>query len=65
VTRRGFAERMREAEQSAGRAGGYCWLEHPSGHGHCTRTPHADRRHMDYYTGRREHTDTHGLVWDE
>ncbi|WP_437069001.1 hypothetical protein [Streptomyces sp. enrichment culture] len=56
---------MREAERSAGRAGGYCWLEHPSAYGHCTKRPHTDRRHIDFYTGRMSPTDTRGKEWME
>jgi hypothetical protein len=40
-----------KAAQSAGRAAGYCWVEHPEGGAHCTRPPgHRPRlRHVDYY----------------
>jgi hypothetical protein len=45
------AVREREAVTSAGRAAGYCWVEHPDGGAHCTRPPgHRPRsRHVDYY----------------
>jgi hypothetical protein len=65
TAQRSLADRMTEAATSAGRAAGYCWLEHPSGYGHCTRRPHTDARHVDYYTGRKQHTDTHGVEWTE
>lgn len=58
-------ERAMRAEQSGGRAGGYCWLEHPTGGAHCTRPPHKDPRHVDYNTGRSSLTDTRGVEWDE
>lgn len=57
--------RIRTAEQSAGRAAGYCWLEHPSGSAHCTRSPHRDGLHVDYYNGRTSPTDTRGTEWSE
>lgn len=59
------ADRQKEAETSAGRAGGYCWMEHPKGGRHCTRRPHADRHHVDYYNGRTSPTDTHGTEWED
>jgi hypothetical protein len=65
TARRSLAERIREAKTSAGRAAGYCWLAHPDGGAHCTRRPHEDRRHVDYYNGRTSHTDTHGTEWTE
>lgn len=51
------------AEQSAGRAAGYCWMEHPGGHAHCTRSPHSDQQHVDFYTGRTSPTATSGIEW--
>ncbi|MDX2837957.1 hypothetical protein PV377_02885 [Streptomyces ipomoeae] len=51
------------AAQSAGRAAGYCWMEHPSGHAHCTRPPHSDSQHVDYYNGRKSLTDASGIAW--
>ncbi|MFJ8795514.1 hypothetical protein [Streptomyces sp. NPDC102462] len=59
------AERMAEAQQSGGRAAGYCWLEHPHGGARCTRRPHEDRHHVDYYRGRKSVTDTQGTTWVE
>lgn len=51
------------AAQSAGRAAGYCWMEHPNGRAHCTRTPHTDNQHVDYYNGRESPTATAGFTW--
>ncbi|MEV0183795.1 hypothetical protein AB0I54_31605 [Streptomyces sp. NPDC050625] len=59
------SERAARAAQSGGRAAGYCWLEHPDGGAHCTRSPHADRRHVDYYNGRKSPTDASGVEWWE
>ncbi|MCM1974019.1 hypothetical protein [Streptomyces sp. G1] len=59
------ADRRREAETSAGRAAGYCWMEHPDGGRHCTRRPHSDRQHVDHYRGRESVTDTHGTEWTD
>ena len=53
------------AEQSGGRAAGYCWLEHPDGGAHCTRPPHGDTRHVDYYNGRTSPTAAAGTEWVE
>jgi hypothetical protein len=52
------------AARSAGRAAGYCWMEHPSGHAHCTRLQHTDRQHVDFYTGRSSPTATSGVEWE-
>ncbi|GAA3124961.1 hypothetical protein GCM10017687_44040 [Streptomyces echinatus] len=60
-----YATRRAEAAQSARRAAGYCGLKHQNGKAWCTRRPHADRRHEDYYTGRHSITDTTGTVWFE
>ncbi|CCK30372.1 hypothetical protein BN159_5993 [Streptomyces davaonensis JCM 4913] len=57
--------RRKEAEQSAGRAGGYCWMEHPKGGRHCTRRPHSHPNHVDYYNGRKTVTDPRGTEWKE
>lgn len=56
ATPKDAAAREREAEQSAGRAGGYCWVEHPDGGTFCTRLPgHYPRlRHTSYYSRRGE-----------
>lgn len=45
------AKRETRAAASAGRAAGYCWVEHPEGGAHCTRLPgHYPRlKHKDYY----------------
>ncbi|MFJ3310292.1 hypothetical protein ACIPSA_46335 [Streptomyces sp. NPDC086549] len=60
-----LAERSARAAQSAGRAAGYCWLEHPDGGAHCTRPPHTGQQHVDYYNGRTSPTDTNGHEWEE
>lgn len=52
-----------QAAQSAGRAAGYCWMRHPSGRAHCTRPPHSDNQHVDYYNGRPSLTATSGIEW--
>jgi len=45
-----MADRQREAEESAGRAAGYCWVENLTGPGRCTMPPgHSSRRHRDDY----------------
>ncbi|MFF4752636.1 hypothetical protein ACWD5R_11530 [Streptomyces sp. NPDC002514] len=59
------AERMTRAAQSAGRAAGYCYLEHPLGNRFCTRRPHTDSLHIDYYRGRESAADTQGISWCE
>lgn len=46
------AERQAEAARSAGRAGGYCWVENANGPGHCTFRPGHKGRHRDFYRGR-------------
>ncbi|MFI5684663.1 hypothetical protein [Streptomyces sp. NPDC051636] len=63
--RRDTVTRAMEAAQSGGRAAGYCWLEHPGGRAHCTRPPHTDRQHVDYYNGRTSPTDAAGTEWFE
>lgn len=55
--------RRNKAETSAGRAGGYCWMEHPDEGLHCTRRPHADPHHVNYYRGRTSPTASHGIEW--
>ncbi|MGW7260798.1 hypothetical protein [Streptomyces sp. NPDC054834] len=60
-----LATRAMDAAQSGGRAAGYCWLEHPSGGARCTRPPHSDQRHVDYYNGRKSPTDATGTEWFE
>lgn len=51
------------AAQSAGRAAGYCWMKHPTENAHCTRPPHTDAQHVDYYNGRPSLTATSGFTW--
>ncbi|MFI0808620.1 hypothetical protein [Streptomyces echinatus] len=60
-----YATRKAEAAQSARRTAGYCGLDHQDGKAFCTRQPHTDRRHEDYYTGRQSITDAVGTVWFE
>jgi hypothetical protein len=48
---------------AAGRAAGYCWEPYKDGLARCTRPPHADRRHVDYYTGRKSVADVSGMEW--
>ena len=47
----GQLTRHLEAEQSAGRAAGYCWVEHPNTASHCTRPPghYPKLKHTNYY----------------
>lgn len=63
--RKDLAARLAEAAQSAARAAGYCGLEHATSRASCTRSPHEDRRHADYYNGRRSVTDASGTEWIE
>ncbi|MBX9392294.1 hypothetical protein K4749_01450 [Streptomyces sp. TRM72054] len=42
--------RATTAETSAGRAGGYCWVEHPDGGYHCTLHPNHQGKHYDVYS---------------
>lgn len=44
------ATRATEAERSAGRVGGYCWVEHEGGGTRCTLRPNHKGRHFNYYT---------------
>ena len=60
-----LATRMTEAARSGARAAGYCGLEHPNGGASCTRSPHTDNRHVDYYNGRKAPTDAYGTEWHE
>ncbi|MYY00167.1 hypothetical protein GT045_36620 [Streptomyces sp. SID486] len=62
---RSLAERKVAAAQSARRAVGYCGLRHPHSNAFCTRRPHIDTGHEDYYTGRQSITDTTGTGWTE
>ncbi|UXY28570.1 hypothetical protein [Streptomyces sp. HUAS TT20] len=55
--------RNEQASLAAGRAAGYCWERNPDGPGRCTRAPHADGEHVDYYNGRQQITDVHGYTW--
>jgi hypothetical protein len=41
--------RERKAAASAGRAGGYCWVENHTGPGHCTYSPGHSGPHKDFY----------------
>lgn len=51
VTAQSPADRAREAQQSGGRAAGYCWVRNLTGPGFCTMPPgHSGRRHRDDYT---------------
>lgn len=52
-----------QASVSAGRAAGYCWEPYQGGQARCTRPPHDDRRHVDYYTGRTSPTNVSGVEW--
>ncbi|MGW2957806.1 hypothetical protein ACWDGI_04860 [Streptomyces sp. NPDC001220] len=60
-----LATREAEAAKSGARAAGYCALVHPDGGASCTRRPHDDHRHMDYYNGRKKLGDAHGIEWVE
>lgn len=57
--------RKQRAEQSGGRAAGYCWLEHPEGLGRCTRKPHTGFAHVDHYNGRPTPSSAKGVEWSE
>ncbi|MFB8772080.1 hypothetical protein [Streptomyces broussonetiae] len=51
ITRqRPTGDRIAAAARSAGRAGGYCWVEHPGGGSHCTLSPEHRGRHFNFYT---------------
>jgi len=63
--RKDLATRKAEAIRSAARAAGYCGLVHPDGGASCTRPPHADRQHVDYYNGRPNITAASGTRWTE
>lgn len=54
-----------QASLEAGRAAGYCWASRPDGPGLCTRPPHSEGDHMDYYNGRRRPTDVVGYTWPQ
>ncbi|MFF7242130.1 hypothetical protein [Streptomyces collinus] len=41
----------------------YCGAPYKGGKARCTRPPHGDRRHVDYYTGRKSPTDVTGTEW--
>ncbi len=57
--------RSLRAQQSGGRAAGYCWLEHPTGLGRCTRQAHTGPQHVDHYNGRPSPTAAKGVEWSE
>ncbi|MFF7067284.1 hypothetical protein [Streptomyces pseudovenezuelae] len=57
--------RKAQALRSAARAAGYCGLVHPDGGASCTRPPHADRQHVDYYNGRPTLASASGTRWTE
>lgn len=42
--------RVTQAANSAGRAGGYCWVEHPTGGRHCTLRPGHQLPHYHCYS---------------
>ncbi|MEU8968195.1 hypothetical protein AB0D11_02770 [Streptomyces monashensis] len=63
--RKDLPTRRAEAATSGARAAGYCGLEHPDGGASCTRSPHTDKRHVDYYNGRKSVTDASGTEWSE
>lgn len=63
--RKDLATRQAEATRSGNRAAGYCGLVHPDGGASCTRQPHSDRRHVDYYNGRQSLADASGTEWFE
>lgn len=60
-----LATRKAEASQSGARAAGYCALVHPDGIASCTRPPHSDRQHVDYYNGRQSLAAVSGTSWVE
>lgn len=45
--------REERAETSAGRAGGYCWVEDEAGRLHCTLSPGHVPPHYEYYARKR------------
>ncbi|MEV7433226.1 hypothetical protein ACIQJX_38055 [Streptomyces griseoviridis] len=54
------------AAESAGRAAGYCWLEHPDGARFCTLPPgHDGDQHVDKFRGRESLTAATGTAWPE
>ena len=63
--RKDLATRKAEAVQSGARAAGYCALVHPDGGAFCTRPPHDDLEHVDFYNGRKQITDARGTEWVE
>lgn len=52
AVRRGDAARAMAAETSAGRTGGYCWMEPEGGGSHCTLKPGHKGQHFDFYSRR-------------
>jgi hypothetical protein len=65
VTAASAEKRKAQALRSAARAAGYCGLAHPNGGASCTRPPHADREHVDYYNGRPSLASASGTRWTE
>ncbi|MEV7387188.1 hypothetical protein [Streptomyces sp. NPDC091215] len=63
--RKDLATRRAEALRSGARAAGYCALVHPEGGASCTRPPHIDDEHVDYYNGRKKVGDASGTAWRE
>lgn len=57
--------RLQEAETSAGRAAGYCWLAHPDGGRFCSLPPGHDGDHVDVFRGRASPTAATGTRWRE
>ncbi|MFC8432270.1 hypothetical protein [Streptomyces sp. NPDC057253] len=51
--------------RAGARAAGYCGLVHPDGSASCTRPPHSDRDHVDYYNGRPSLAAVSGTRWTE
>lgn len=45
------AAREARAAESAGRAAGYCWVEHPNSGLHCTWPPRRTGPHKHTYSG--------------
>jgi len=65
TARKNLATRTAEALRSGARAAGYCALVHPDGIASCTRPPHSDREHIDYYNGRPSLAAVSGTKWTE
>ncbi|MFJ8344999.1 hypothetical protein ACIQ9J_01220 [Streptomyces sp. NPDC094153] len=48
---------------SGGRAAGHCWVQRPSGPGHCAMHPGRSGDHVDHYNGRASVTAISGHRW--